>query len=325
MDNNYRKEYTERINRVIDYINANIYEPLNLEILAEVAAFSKYHFHKIFSSITGESIGCYISRLKLEKAAGSIASPEGKPITDIAMDFGYSSPSVFSRAFKEYFGVSPAVWRNGGWKEHSKNCKLQSNKYQLPKNYCKATKTTVGYNEYNKRQWRIEMKVENKELNYSVRVEDIKEQTVAYVRHMGPYAGDSQLFDRLFGTLMRWAGPRDLFVPRKTKMLTIYHDSPDITEEEKLRISVCITVPQNTKAEGEIGVMTIPDGKFAVGEFYIGMEQYGEAWNHLFGIWLPESGYQCADGPCYEEYLNDPTTDPEGKHKIAIHVPVKPL
>lgn len=108
-------------------------------------------------------------------------------------------------------------------------------------------------------------------------------------------------------------------------MLTIYHDSPEITEEEKLRISVCMTVPEGTETEGDIGSMKLPAGRYAVAEFNIDMEQYGDAWNTLFAGWLPESGYQCADGPCYELYLNDPGEDPEGKHRIAIHLPVQPL
>jgi AraC family transcriptional regulator len=108
-------------------------------------------------------------------------------------------------------------------------------------------------------------------------------------------------------------------------MLTIYHDSPEITEEEKLRISVCMTVPEGTEVFGDIGLMKMPAGRYAVAEFYIDMEQIGDAWSSLFGGWLPESGYQCADGPCYELYLNNPEEDPEGKHHFSINVPVKPL
>ena len=153
MENRYRIEYTSRINRVIDYINQNISEPLDLETLAGVAAFSKFHFHKVFGSIAGESIGSYISRLRLEKAAAAVAGPEGKPITDIAMDLGYSSLSVFSRSFREYFGMSPAQWRDGGWKEYGKNRKLQSNRYQPADNYRKASEISMGYDQYNKRKW----------------------------------------------------------------------------------------------------------------------------------------------------------------------------
>jgi AraC family transcriptional regulator len=90
-------------------------------------------------------------------------------------------------------------------------------------------------------------------------------------------------------------------------------------------VDVAITVPEDTTVDGEIGKTTIPGGQYAVGHFELSPERYGDAWNSLFGGWLPESGYQPADGPCYESYLNDPKQHPEGKHIVDICVPVKPL
>jgi AraC family transcriptional regulator len=320
-----KSDYRARLNRVVDYIDAHIADTLNIETVAEVAAFSKYHFHRVFSAAVGEPLAAYIQRLRLEKAAAAVGEQVNRPITEIAYDLGFSSPAVFSRAFKEKFGMSPSTWRKGGWREHGKNCTLQSNRYKPIDMYRTATKIENGYGGHITRQWRLTMNTEEAHLNYTVQVKDFPEKAVAYVRHTGPYAGDEELFSRLFGTLMRWAGPRDLFVPEDTEMLTIYHDSPEITEEEKLRISVCMTVPEGTEVEGEIGYMKIPAGRYAVGTFHLDMEQIGDAWNSLFGGWLPESGYQCTEGPCYELYLNDPAEDPEGKHHFAIHVPVKPL
>ena len=71
--------------------------------------------------------------------------------------------------------------------------------------------------------------------------------------------------------------------------------------------------------------MRLPGGRYAVASFAFGPQDYGDAWNSLFGGWLPESGYQCSEGPCYELYLNDPSEDPEGLHRLAIHLPVEPL
>ena len=50
-----------------------------------------------------------------------------------------------------------------------------------------------------------------------------------------------------------------------------------------------------------------------------------KAWDEVMGKWLPESGYQPDDRPCYELYHNDPKTHPEGKFLVDICVPVKPL
>ena len=89
-----------------------------------------------------------------------------------------------------------------------------------------------------------------------VEVKEMPKLHVAYVRHIGPYKGDSELFERLFGNLMKWAGPRGLLRFPETKVLAVYHDDPKITDEDKLRTSACITIPGDTPVEGE---ETTPD------------------------------------------------------------------
>ena len=147
---------------------------------------------------------------------------------------------------------------------------------------------------------------------------------VAYVRHTGPYQGDNTLFDRLFKKLFRWAGARQLCGP-ETWVLAVYHDDPAVTEKDKLRVSVCLTVPRDTPVDGEIGTMTVPGGKFAVARFALAGNEYEAAWDSVYGGWLPESGYQPDDRLCYEHYLNDPEEHPEGKCVVDICVPIKPL
>ncbi|WP_319560794.1 AraC family transcriptional regulator [Marispirochaeta sp.] len=320
-----KSEYARRLNKVLDYIDTHLGEDLDLGTLADEAAFSKYHFHRVFSAFMGEPLGSYIQRLRLERAACLISSRPDLTITEIGLEAGFSSSAVFSRAFRDRFDMSPSAWRAGGITDYSKKCKLQSNRYHPMSSYSKATRVESSYSVYTQQKWRVSMKTEAKTLDYDVRVEEQPEKTLAYVRHTGPYAGNEELFHSLFSRLLKWAAPRQLFKPGTTEMITIYHDSPEITEEEKLRISVCITVPADTEASGEIGKTTIPAGRYAVGEFLISAEDYGDAWNSLFAGWLPESGYQCADGPCYEVYLNDPEEHPEGKHHVAIHIPVIPL
>jgi len=168
----------------------------------------------------------------------------------------------------------------------------------------------------------------NKVIDYIetvVNVEDWPDMPVAYVRHVGPYKGDAELFGRLYGKLMGWAGPRDLLKDPDMKMFNVYHDNPEITDAENLRISICLTIPAGTAVDGEIGKMIIAGGRYAVGRFEIDVDQYQAAWNTMYSGWLPESGYQPADGPCMEQSLNNPAEHPEGKHIINICIPVKPL
>jgi len=150
------------------------------------------------------------------------------------------------------------------------------------------------------------------------------EKSVAYVRHVGPYAGDTALFGRLFGKLMGWAGPRGLLQP-EMQCMAVYHDDPKVTEDDRLRLSVCIPVPEDTKTDDGIGKMTIPAGKCAFARFELNPDEYSRAWDAVMGKWLPESGFQPDDRPCFELYHNDPKTHPEGLHIVDICVPVKPL
>jgi AraC family transcriptional regulator len=321
---NSRAEYLARIHRAQDYIEQNLNEPLSLDDVAAAARFSPYHFHRVFSAVTGETLYQFILRLRLEKAAGKLVQNPDQSITEIALDAGFSSSATFARAFRAYYGRSASDFRTCGVlpgpgmiQQESKNRKTLSKGSKAEHDGFEDTEDVQITGPLTRS---IIMPVAAK----SVVVEVTDAMLVAYVRHIGPYAGDGALFGRLFGKLMAWAGPRGFLGPN-TKMLTIYHDNPDITEATKLRISCCIPVPAGTKAEGEIGVLEIAKDKYAKATFEIQPEDYGGAWQWFMAEWMPGSGYQPADGMCYELYLNDPKSHPEGKHVVQLTMPVKPL
>lgn len=68
----HRQEYERRINDVIDYISAHRGEDLRLDRLAAIAAFSPFHFHRVFKAVTGETIADFVQRLRLERAARAL-------------------------------------------------------------------------------------------------------------------------------------------------------------------------------------------------------------------------------------------------------------
>jgi AraC family transcriptional regulator len=321
-----REEYVSRINRVIDYIEANIDNELSLENLAGVASFSSFHFHRIFRAMVGETLNQFIQRIRIEKAAGKLIHNPKKPITQIALECGFSSSAAFARAFRESFHMSAREWRSEGHLQYSKISKTDSKEGQalskIQKDFDVSSKYI--YSETQNQIWRIKMK-DKAQIQANVEVKNMPELQVAYVRHVGPYKGDSKLFEKLFQKLMTWASPRGLMRPPETQILAVYYDDPNITEDAKLRVDACITVPVDTPAEGEVGRTAIPGGKYAIAHFELSPDEYEDAWNAVFGGWFPESGYQPADGPSYELYLNDPKEHPEGKHIVDICIPVKPL
>ncbi len=155
-----------------------------------------------------------------------------------------------------------------------------------------------------------------------VEIRDIAPMTVACVNHTGPYKGNSALFAELIGKICSWGGPKGLLKFPDTKLISIYHDNCDVTPEDQLRISVCITVPDTVEVDGEITKMRLEGGRYAVGTFTINGDEYEDAWNYIFSEWMPGSGYRPDYRPFYELYLNDPKMHPEGKHIVEIHIPV---
>ncbi|MBI5547429.1 MAG: AraC family transcriptional regulator [Deltaproteobacteria bacterium] len=314
-----RAEYVARINRVVDHIEGHLAEVLSLEDLAEVACFSPFHFHRVFAALTGETLYQFILRLRLERSATQLVQLKDKSITAVALDCGFGGSAAFARAFRAAYGMSASEWRAGG----SKNCKpIRKQRKAAPDDPVYLASTAAADRD-GASNWRHSMQQTIKEPK-SIGVEQMPALTVAYVRHVGPYAGDAGLFGRLFAQISKWAGARGL-MNAQTRMLSIYHDNPDITAEEKLRVSVCVTVPPGTRAEGEVGVMEIPAGQCAVARFELGVTEFAGAWNWLYGKWMPESGFQPDDRPCYERCLNDPQAHPQKLFEVEIVAPVRPL
>jgi AraC family transcriptional regulator len=313
--NQLNPEYRARINRVLDYIEQNIDREFTLDELAQISFFSKFHFHRIFSSVMNETLFDFIQRTRVEKAAYLLLSDMTRPVTTITYDCGFSSSSLFSRTFKKYFNMSPSQWR----KNKSNQSQMHSNQNQTKSNTGKEQYIHSVYVEYTEKttRWRFSMNTQQQ----TVEVKDLPEMTVAYVRHIGPYKGDAALFEKLFGKLCGWAGPRNL-IGADARFIVVYHDNPDITEENKLRISVSLVVPAITEVSGETGKMTIESGKYAVARFKLSGSEFQEAWSWVYGTWLPQSGYQPDDRPCFEMY---PEEAKDGKFTVDICIPVKPL
>lgn len=260
-----RNEYLRRVYKVQDYIESHINDSLSIEDLANVAGFSKFHFHRIFKGMMDEPLSRYVNRLKLERATHLLIYRTDMTITDIAYYFGFTDSAVFSRTFKSYYGVSPSHYRN----HNSKNCKDVSE--------------TSQYNECKKVRGNVEI----------VTVDNVN---VAYIRHVGTYKELAIAFSKMIEKLFRYATEQNYHVFEDTKVLTIYHDHHEFTEDYQLRTSLCITIPNESAVEtSDIGIMVIPSGKYAVGHFEIFQEEYKGAWNFLYGEWLPNSGYKPRD------------------------------
>lgn len=105
------KSYLRIINEAEDYIEQNLNSKIYLKDIANSLCISKYHFHRIFSEYSSESLYQYISRIKLERSAILLTIFKDLSITEIAYRYGYSESSAYCRSFKRYFLITPSEFR----------------------------------------------------------------------------------------------------------------------------------------------------------------------------------------------------------------------
>lgn len=294
-----RNAYLSRINKVIDYINHNIDSELTLPVLAGVANFSPYHFHRIFKGMMGENLNDFIQRIRLEKAANLLRYQPSHSVTEIALHCGFSSSAVFARSFRGHFGVSATSYR----KSFGKNCKLQSNS-------CEEQSNLGSYHlEYSGAPGNSD---ERDLIKMEVLVKSLPAYHVAYCRLQTGYEKGmySEKITEAFSKVENWVASRNLFSV-STIGMGITYDNPDVTASDKCRYDAAFTIPDEvTDGSGSIGVQDIQGGLYAVCRikvsrehaFELAVAKLGEAIDYLYGRWLPEHEFQLADKPCLEIY-----------------------
>jgi len=314
-----RSWYIASINRVVDYIDAHLAESLDLETLADVAHFSPWHFHRLFQAFTGETLADRVRRRRLETAAARLLESPPQSALAIALDVGFGSAEVFSRAFRGHFGVTPTAWRQGAFRAWARKHRVQLRKiHQADRKTNQATVTGFSQDGDVWPKGRHRRKGGNA---MHVEMRTLPETRVAYMRHVGPYGSSSitKMWMR-FGAL---CGEHGLLTPRPT-MFGISQDSPKITAPDKCRYDACVEVDDRFQPKDEIGVQTIWGGRYACTRFTGAAADIHDAWMRFIGGWIPDSGYQCENHPAIELYEPDFTVNPKtGVFSCLLCMPVR--
>ncbi len=303
-DNEFQTDYIGRINKALEFVDNNLDSDLTLEIVSKAAFYSPFHFHRIFKAITSETLNQYITRRRIEKAAAVLMRKPEVSITELSLRYGFTSNSSFTRAFKKFYGLSPSEFRKQNPDRLSKICQVESKNGQM----------NFTFDNYicdisDLKNW-IEM-------NAKIEIKEMPKLELAYVTSIG-HQGIAPAYE----TLVKWAKPKGLLEHPGTKMVTIYHDSFKITAPDKVRISACVTLIQPVKATGKIGLTSIEKGKFIIGSFEIGLNEFEKSWNGLF-LWMMENGYKKAGSYPFEIYHNDYRTHPENKCLVDLYIPIE--
>ena len=105
--------YEDRLHRVRDYIYDHPAEDLSLDRLADVAAMSRFHWHRVFRSMTGETCAQAVRRMRMHRAACWLVQTD-MSLEEVGAACAYPQPASFARAFREAYGLSPGAFRKRG-------------------------------------------------------------------------------------------------------------------------------------------------------------------------------------------------------------------
>lgn len=301
--NNLPNEIVVRIYKAVLYIEENLDKKLVLSDVATKAYFSPFHFHRLFSLVTKETFSNFIIRKRIEKAASLLLHKKEKQITTVAEEVGFSSISSFSKTFKKFYGLSPSEFKNQSPNKYSKINKTES------KN---GTITTV-FEQYicninNALNW-LQMKS-------TTTIKTIETLDLAYLSHKGKMEEIGQTYDKL----VKWSAGKGL-MNSTTRMATIYHDSPKITDPNNIRMSACIVLNEPLQVNGEVQLRKFTPNKCIVSRLEIYPNEFQQAWESSFAYMI-EKGYKKSDIAPFEIYYNNAEDHPENKFIVDLCIPI---
>lgn len=313
--------YAKRMHKVQAHIDQHLDQVLELAMLAEVAHFSAFHFHRLFAAWMGETFGDYLRRRRLEVAALRLIAQPGAPVLDIALAVGFGSAEAFARAFKGRFGCTATEWRQGQAGRWASQLEAMRRQEEAQKGNPgqplrkQDQDSRDGHADHGHSQPPV------MEIPMKVQLIQRPEVKIAYLRYIGPYG---QPISEFWGNVVSpWMATNNLFgKPRYGSS----HDDPGITSADKCRYDACVEVPADFVASGPSFTATIPGGGYATTRYRGTGRDIGDSWTGLLRDWLPASGMQLDARPCFEYYPTDAAYEAaSGTFECDICIPVVPL
>ena len=278
--------YTDRMRAVLDHIERNLDSDLSLDRLSEIAHFSRFHFHRQFSSYVGVSVASFVRILRLRRASLRLAFMPTMSITDIALEAHYQSTEAFSRAFRRLHTQTPSDFR--------RNPQWQS--------------------------WQRQESTPTREdpMSINVSIVDFPKTRVAAVEYRGPEQ------QSLSATRQLIAWRRENGVPPgKGNTYGVHYSDPATASSDEFRMDICVSYDRNIPPNPHNVVdKTIPGGRCAVVR-RIGSRDYIPEAEYLYREWLPMSGEELRDFPIFFHYVNVGPNVLPGDMVTDIYLPLR--
>lgn len=284
-------DWISSMQNAINYIEDNLLEEVNYDKVAQCAYSSTYHFQRMFSMLTGFTIGEYIRNRRLTLAAQEISISDIK-ITDIALKYGYETSEAFTKAFQRLHGVTPSGARESG-------VKLKS---------------------FGRLSIQVTLKGD-KEMNYKIVDKgpfkifgkDFKTNVIEgrCFREI-PEFWEKCISDGTFAKILKSAGKDENGI---VDAGVLFEHNP---RDGSMRYMIACDYPILNSPE-EFTVLEIPSMTWAVFEVESNRdEDIQEVWRRIGSEWFPASNYEHADGPELERYSGNNAID----SRCQIWIPV---
>lgn len=244
------------VDQSIDYIMQHLDEDLSLESVASRFFISKYHFSRIFKAETGESVYSFIKRCKVDQSAVDMKLNPEKTITDIGLDYRYSS-SNYSSVFRKHHDTSPAIFRQS----------IPTHSMPVPFTPERTAHLKTA-----------------REYAARIEIQTLPDLFVLYERFMGNYVDIEKHWYQFLDRYKTNLNERTILVER-------FFNDPAITNSTQCICDICMTVEEDC---GRYNVMQIKGGRWVVYHFDGEIKDIFEELQGIFSVWFPKSGYRMA-------------------------------
>lgn len=282
--------YARRIQAVLEHIGRHLDEDLSLERLSAVAGFSKFHFARQFRAYTGINATRLIALLRLKNASLRLALHGDQKVIDVALEAGYTGPEAFARAFRREQGQSPTQFRaQPDWPRWVDAFRL------VPEPPAGGSPVEV-------------------------QIVEFPTTRVAVLEHLGPP-------DTLMASVSQfiaWRKSCKVSPVTTSQTYGIPYADPETVPPETFRFDIAgstlVDVPQN-----DYGVVAkeIPGGRCAVARHRGSTDRIAETVYALYGEWLPQSGEQLREFPCYFHYIERMPAVSELEQVTDVYLPLQ--
>lgn len=259
----------------MDHVRKNVDGDLSLETLAAVANSSRYHFHRVFKGVTGETLTQFVQRTRLERAAYLMKASPSRSLASIAYEVGFSEQSDFSRVFRSHYGVAPSQWDRRSRIDAGGISNFDS---ELAK--AKADGPPP-----------------------SVMIVSRPACRLLYVRVRTPFVGPA-LHDG-YRRLTAWLDSNDVDW-RHRELIGLSWDNYETTPIELVQYDLGFTVPDDLDTQDEFGIHELPSILSAEVHCLGPLSRIAVAWDHLYDAWLPTSDYEPEDLPGIKRFRRRP-------------------